>query len=293
MSSADVVHDGPLLSARGLSISFKVRRGPIRSTRVHAVDDVSIDLYPGETFGLLGESGSGKSTLGRLLLHLTKADTGTLTFRGRDMWAATNAERRRMRRRMQMVFQDPFSSFDPSVNLLHSMREPLQVHERLSRDELDARIAEVVTAVGLSERHLAQFPRQLSGGQLQRLAIARALSLKPDIVVLDEPVSALDMSTQAQVVNLLSELQAAQPVTYLFISHNPSIVHHISHRVGVMRRGQLVEVGDADQVHGDPQHPYTQRLFASQLSGDPKQRRRPVSRISEMGVEAASGRQPT
>jgi len=206
-------------------------------------------------------------------LHLIRPDSGELRVHGQDLWTLPERERRRRRRHMQMVFQDPHASFDPSVPLRHSLEEPLRVHSDLPVTERRDRIDDVVGAVGLSGRHLERYPRQLSGGQLQRMAIARALTLSPDLIVLDEPVSALDMSTQAQIINLLAELQTTRGLTYVFISHNPSVVHHLAHRIGVMYLGEIVEVGTADQVVDDPQHAYTRRLLGAVLRPDPHRSR--------------------
>lgn len=263
----------PLLTAQGLSVSFRGRGGIGRRRMVHAVRNVSVELEAGRTFGLLGESGSGKSTLGRLLLHIIRPDSGQIRVRGEDLWSLREKERRLHRRHLQMVFQDPYSSFDPSVPLLDSLEEPLRVHTNLPSHGRRERIDEVVEAVGLSGRHIQRYPRDLSGGQLQRVAIARALTLSPDLLVLDEPVSALDMSTQAQIINLLQELQESRGLAYVFISHNPSVVHHLSHRIGVMHLGSMVEVGTADDVVENPQDPYTRTLLNAVLRPDPDQPR--------------------
>ena len=269
-----------MVELRNVSLRFKVHSslfGPRRYAT--AVDDVSLSLRHGETFGLLGESGSGKSTLGRVMLNLLAPDSGQVLFKGAELVHASKRRQQEARRGMQMVFQDPHASFDPSVPIENSLAEPLNVHERLPGPQVRERLVDAVRSVGLGPDHLTRRPRQLSGGQLQRLAIARALTVHPDLLVLDEPVSALDMSTQAQIINLLVSLQRELGLSYLLISHNPSVVYHASHRIGVMYLGQLVEVGSAEQVHDDPQHPYTQALLEAVLSVHPEQARHRHDRI--------------
>ncbi|HEY8527578.1 MAG TPA: ABC transporter ATP-binding protein [Acidimicrobiales bacterium] len=261
----------PLLELRGVSKRFPVRRGVLRRVRghVHAVSDVSLALHAGETLGLVGESGSGKSTLGRLALRVVDVSEGTVRLRGEDVTAAGRGALRGLRRRAQMVFQDPYSSFDPLLPVGASVAEPLDVHLDLTAAQRTARLHELVALVGLEPEHLDRYPRELSGGQLQRLAIARAVAADPELVVLDEPVSSLDVSTQAQVIGLLERLQRELGVAYLFIAHNPALVRHASDRIAVMYLGEIVEVGPADEVYHRPRHPYTQALLSAVVVPDP------------------------
>ncbi len=237
---------------------------------VRAVDDVSLDIHAGETLGLVGESGSGKSTLGRLILRLIEPTSGAIQFEGRDLLAATSAEMRRLRRDMQIIFQDPFASLDPRYRVEDIIAEPLIIHgadetERKGRDSSRAtrraRVVELLRAVGLDDSILRRFPHEFSGGQRQRIGIARALALRPKFIVADEPVSALDVSVGAQIVNLLAQLQRDFRLTYLFISHSMPVVRYLSTRIAVMYRGRIVEVGPTEQITERPQHPYTRSLL--------------------------------
>jgi ABC-type glutathione transport system ATPase component len=242
---------------------------------VRAVDDVSLDIHGGETLGLVGESGSGKSTLGRLILRLIEPTSGSIRFEGRDLLAASRGEMRSLRRDMQIIFQDPFASLDPRYRIEDIVAEPLVIHEgsgdvedgvgatssRSARDRLRARVLELVRAVGLDESILRRYPHEFSGGQRQRIGIARALALRPKFVVADEPVSALDVSVGAQIVNLLAQLQRDFGLTYLFISHSMPVVRYLSTRIAVMYRGKIVEVGTSEQITERPQHPYTRSLL--------------------------------
>ena len=239
---------------------------------VRAVDDVSLDIFAGETLGLVGESGSGKSTLGRLILRLIEPTSGSIQFEGRDLLAAGSGEMRRLRRDMQIIFQDPFASLDPRFRVEEIIAEPLIIHgeggtagasiARGSKaDARRGRVIELLRAVGLDESIMRRFPHEFSGGQRQRIGIARALALRPKFIVADEPVSALDVSVGAQIVNLLAQLQREFGLTYLFISHSMPVVRYLSTRVAVMYRGKIVEVGAAEQITERPQHAYTRSLL--------------------------------
>ncbi len=231
------------------------------SGEVRAVDGVSFDIHEGETLGLVGESGSGKSTLGRLLLRLIEPTSGTIRFAGRDLLQAGRGDVRRLRRDMQIIFQDPFGSLDPRFRVEDILAEPLIIHERLSSAARRQRVAELLRAVGLDESEARRFPHEFSGGQRQRIGIARALALRPKFIVADEPVSALDVSVGAQIVNLLSQLQREFGLTYLFISHAMPVVRYLATRIAVMYRGKLVEIGSAAQITEAPIHPYTRTLL--------------------------------
>ncbi len=272
MSQLDEVEsDAPVVELLGVSKLFPVRDGLLRRVRrhVHAVSDLTLAVAPGETVGLVGESGSGKSTVGRLALRLIDPSAGTIRLRGRDISDASRGDLRRLRRYAQMVFQDPYSSFDPLLQVGRSVAEPLDVHLDLSAQSRTEILHQLMDQVGLSPTHLGRYPRELSGGQLQRMAIARALAIDPALVVLDEPVSSLDVSTQAQVINLLEDLQRSSGVAFLFIAHNPALVHHASDRIAVMYLGEIVELGDAAVVYRAPQHPYTQALLSAAALPDP------------------------
>ena len=228
---------------------------------MRAVDDVSLDIHAGETLGLVGESGSGKSTLGRLVLRLIEPTSGSIRFDGCDLLAVNSGEMRRMRRNMQIIFQDPFGSLDPRMRVEEVIAEPLLIHEHLDRPARRARVAELLRAVGLDQSAAQRYPHEFSGGQRQRIGIARALALKPKFIVGDEPVSALDVSVGAQIVNLLAELQREFGLTYLFISHSMPVVRYLATRIAVMYRGKIVEVGTTAQITESPQHEYTRSLL--------------------------------
>jgi len=254
----------PLLEIRNLSKVFPLGEsifGGGAQGEVRAVDGVSFDIAPGETLGLVGESGSGKSTLGRLVLRLIEPTAGTVRFEGRDLLSASTGEMRRARRDMQIIFQDPFGSLDPRFRVEDVISEPLIIHEHLTRQARRLRTTELLRAVGLDESAMRRFPHEFSGGQRQRIGIARALALRPKFIVADEPVSALDVSVGAQIVNLLAQLQREFGLTYLFISHSMPVVRYLSTRIAVMYRGKIVEIGPTEQITERPAHPYTRGLL--------------------------------
>ncbi len=258
----------PLVSVRNLVKAYplgeSVFGGGARG-EVRAVDDVSLDIEAGETLGLVGESGSGKSTLGRLILRLIEPTQGLIEFQGRDLLAARGSELRRLRRNMQIIFQDPFGSLDPRMTGEQIIAEPLLVHGEAMNGAQGrrARTADLLRAVGMDDSALARYPHEFSGGQRQRIGIARALALRPKFIVADEPVSALDVSVGAQIVNLLRQLQREFSLTYLFISHAMPVVRYLASRIAVMHRGRIVEIGEAEQITGAPGHPYTKTLIAA------------------------------
>jgi ABC-type glutathione transport system ATPase component len=262
-----------LLEVRNLTKTFPLGEsifGGGAKGQVRAVDDVSLDINAGETLGLVGESGSGKSTLGRLVLRLIEPTSGSICFDGRDLLAASPGEMRRLRRHMQIIFQDPFGSLDPRLRVEEIISEPLIIHESagappwsrsLRQGGIRTRVAELLRTVGLDPSAGQRFPHEFSGGQRQRIGIARALALRPRFIVADEPVSALDVSVGAQIVNLLAQLQREFGLTYLFISHSMPVVRYLATRIAVMYRGKFVEVGPTAQITTQPSHPYTRTLL--------------------------------
>jgi oligopeptide transport system ATP-binding protein len=260
----------PLVDVSHLVKHFTRGGGFLRArSRVAAVDDVSFHIDEGETFGLVGESGSGKTTTGRCMLRLIEPTSGEVRFRGENVLAFPRARMRAARRDMQIVFQDPYSSLNPRMRAIRIVEEPLVIHQLGGRDERRARVIELFTLVGLDPEHLERYPHQFSGGQRQRIGLARALALNPSFVILDEPVSALDVSIQAQVVNLLMDLQQRLKLTYLFIAHDLRLVEHICSRVAVMYLGKIVEMGPAASLFAAPQHPYTRALLSAIPVVDP------------------------
>jgi len=266
---------GPLLSVRGLTKHFPVRSGVLRRVtgQVRAVDGVDLEVERGRTIGLVGESGSGKSTTARLVTRLIEPTAGEVVFDGTDLLSLSGGELRAMRRRFQMVFQDPYASLSPRLTVAQIVGEPLRVHGVVGGADRTAKVAELLAQVGLDATGLDRYPHEFSGGQRQRIAVARALALEPDLVVCDEPVSALDVSIQSQVVNLLADLQQEQGLAYLFISHDLSVVRHVSDRIAVMYLGRVVEEGPAAAVHDDPTHPYTEALVSAVPLPDPVRQR--------------------
>jgi glutathione transport system ATP-binding protein len=273
----------PLLKVRDLTTRFDVKSGFFGRVlrRVHAVEGVSFDLAPGETLALVGESGCGKSTTGRSLLRLVEIAGGTMELEGKDIAKMQSSELRPLRRDIQMIFQDPFASLDPRLTVGFSIAEPLYVHGVVGGREAEERVAWLLRHVGLDPDHAARYPHEFSGGQRQRIAIARALALNPKIIVADEAVSALDVSIQAQIVNLLIDLQTEFGLSYLFISHDMAVVERVSHRVAVMYLGQIVEIGPRRAVFDAPQHPYTRKLMSAVPVADPTKRRRKRELSSE------------
>ena len=256
--------DRPLLDVKGLKKFFPVR-GALGTTvqEVKAVNDVSFTLRRGETFGMVGESGCGKSTLGRTILRLTEPTEGEARYEGQDVFEMDEAQLKRMRQDMQMVFQDPFSSLNPRKRIGAILEEPLVIHGIGTPAERTSKVLDILTRVGLQAEHYYRFPHEFSGGQRQRIGIARALMVNPKLIVCDEPVSALDVSIQSQIINLLKQLQAEFGLSYLFIAHDISIVRYISDRIGVMYLGRMVEQAETDAMFAAPKHPYTQALLSS------------------------------
>jgi peptide/nickel transport system ATP-binding protein len=256
----------PLLQVQNLQVYFPLRKGFFRRATdyVRAVDNVSFTLYPGETIGLVGESGCGKTTLGRALLRLTEPTAGSILFEGTDLAKLSSGDLRRRRRDLQLVFQDPYAALNPMLTVGEAIWEPMRVHNvGGTRQQQKAKVVELLRTVGLRDEHFQRYPHEFSGGQRQRICIARALALQPKLIVCDESVSALDVSVQAQVLNLLNDLKREFGITYLFITHDLSVARFMSDRLLVMHQGKIVESGPAAEIYANPQHPYTQGLLAA------------------------------
>jgi oligopeptide/dipeptide ABC transporter ATP-binding protein len=273
----------PLVSARGVVKTFPVQGGVFGRAvaEVRAVDGVDLDVYPGEVLGLVGESGCGKSTLGRVLLGMLPADEGSVTFDGVDVLRAKGRTLRDLRRQMQIVFQDPFSSLDPRATVGDSISEGLRAHGVPAARRRD-RVQEVLDLVGLESYHARRYPHQFSGGQRQRVGIARALAVEPRFLVADEPVSALDVSIQSQILNLLRDLQSRLDFTLMFVAHDLAVVEHLCDRVAVMYLGRIAEIGSREQVFGNPEHPYTEALMSAIPVADPERERVRVALKGEL-----------
>jgi oligopeptide transport system ATP-binding protein len=269
----------PLLQVKNLVKQFPIRGGLMQRVvdRVHAVDGVSFDLAPGETLGVVGESGCGKSTTGRCVLRLIEPTSGEVIFNGRNVTTAGKEELRALARDMQIIFQDPYASLNPRMTVGAIIGEALTIHKLApTREAYEARIVQLLEKVGLSADHMRRYPHEFSGGQRQRIGIARALAVSPKLVVCDEAVSALDVSIQAQVINLLEDLQEEFKLTYIFIAHDLSVVEHISDRVAVMYLGRIVEIAPAKSLYSDPRHPYTEALLSAVPIPDPKVKRQRI-----------------
>lgn len=271
-----------LVELKNVSLTFN--KG--KSNEVKAIDDVSFDIYEGEIFGLVGESGSGKTTIGRSILKLYDIDSGTVTFAGNDISSLKGKDLHEFRKTAQMIFQDPQASLNGRMKIRDIIAEGIDIHKLAkSKEEREAKVKELINLVGLNEDHLSRYPHEFSGGQRQRIGIARALAVNPHFIVADEPISALDVSIQAQVVNLMQKLQHEQGLTYLFIAHDLSMVKYISDRIGVMHWGKLLEVGPADEIYHNPIHPYTKSLLSAIPEPDPERERKRQHLIYDSSIE--------
>lgn len=262
----------PILKVTGLKVHFPITSGGFgRKQIVKAVDGIDFEIYPSETFGLVGESGCGKSTTGRTIVKINTPTEGNIEFNGVDITKIKGKKLAEFRRDVQMIFQDPYASLNPRMTVGEIIREPMDIHNIIpTKEGREARVRELLEIVGLKPDHIRRYPHEFSGGQRQRIGIARTLALNPKFIVCDEPISALDVSIQAQVINLLEKIQAEMGISYLFIAHDLSMVKHISDRIGVMYLGNMVEIGEADDVYNKPLHPYTQALLSAVPIPDPK-----------------------
>lgn len=271
-----------LVELKNVSLTFN--KG--KSNEVKAIDDVSFDIYEGEIFGLVGESGSGKTTIGRSILKLYDIDSGNVTFAGNDISSLKGKDLHEFRKTAQMIFQDPQASLNGRMKIRDIIAEGIDIHKLAkTKEEREAKVKELIDLVGLNEDHLSRYPHEFSGGQRQRIGIARALAVNPHFIVADEPISALDVSIQAQVVNLMQKLQHEQGLTYLFIAHDLSMVKYISDRIGVMHWGKLLEVGPADEIYHNPIHPYTKSLLSAIPEPDPERERKRQHLIYDSSIE--------
>ena len=271
-----------LVELKNVSLTFN--KG--KSNEVKAIDDVSFDIYEGEIFGLVGESGSGKTTIGRSVLKLSDIDSGTITFSGNEISSLKGKDLHDFRKTAQMIFQDPQASLNGRMKIRDIIAEGIDIHKLAkSKEEREAKVKELIDLVGLNEDHLSRYPHEFSGGQRQRIGIARALAVNPHFILADEPISALDVSIQAQVVNLMQKLQHEQGLTYLFIAHDLSMVKYISDRIGVMHWGKLLEVGPADEIYHNPIHPYTKSLLSAIPEPDPERERKRQHLIYNSSIE--------
>ena len=268
----------PLLKVENLRTYFPVRTGILQRVTGHlkAVDDVSFEIHEGETLGLVGESGCGKTTVGRTILRLIPATGGRVLYKGRNIFDLSAAKMRRLRREIQIIFQDPVGALNPRMRVGRIVGEPLQVHGIASGDELRTRVGDLLERCGLWRKAADRYPHEFSGGQRQRIGVARALVLEPRLIICDEPTSALDVSIQSQILNLLQDLQDDFGLSYLFISHDMAVIHHVCDRIAVMLDGKLVEIGDRDQIIKDPQHDYTKALLSAVPEPDPRLRKQRI-----------------
>ena len=283
--AAQLSGDAALVRLEGIRRHFPVFRGNLlrkRTGTVKAVDGISIDIMPGQTYSLVGESGCGKTTTSRMLLMADRPTEGSIYFDNRPMHQFSGAERRNFRSSVQAVFQDPWSSLNPRMRVDQIISEPLITHQKLSRSAVQSQVQELLQVVGLHPFHAERYPHEFSGGQRQRIAIARALSTRPKLIVLDEPVSALDVSIRAQILNLLKELQAGYELSYLLIAHNLATVRYMSHKVGVMYLGKIVEEAPPIELFTNPQHPYTKALISASLPAHPRQQREEIVLTGEV-----------
>ena len=280
----------PQLAVKDLSMVFQRKSGFFGpAQRIRALKEVSFTIGVGETLGIVGESGCGKSTLARCLLRLLRPTAGEILFEGEDLLALGDEDMRQMRQKMQIVLQNPFASLNPRLNCLQLVAEPLRTHTQMSRKEMRDHIVSLLAEVGLASEFLSRHPHELSGGQAQRIALARALALSPAFIILDEPTSALDVSVQAQIINLLIRLQRQRGLTYLFITHDLSVIQHISDRIAVMYLGKIVEESSSETIFANPQHPYTQALLSSTPIPDPQ---RQSERIILQGTVPSAANPP-